>query len=838
MKKRGLLFLMLAFSNVLILSSCGEGSSSESIFNAEDLVFEDKVVTYDGSTHSLEIENLPEGAQVTYSGNNQVEPGQYSITARVKLPGQSAVYLEALLTIEKKESVLTAETVQQAYAYLGAKPVFSLNNNEQEVEVSTYYRAGKYQVDLYAKETEYYKESNHVIVEFEVLKGNDLGVSFDSVKEMYDGTQKQILASNIPEGYTVTYENNSATKQGKYNAACKVFDPSGTQVLTLNALLEIDNTDNEEFNEYLDELFVDYIGDDYFSWNLFMEHPENFGFIRDENDKAQWYTYETIVGYDKNEYFENNKLALAELQEFKEKDLSFNQMISYKRAEEFIQQYVDTYDPSKPYDDLMGQIYIDSNGGYPAVVAQQFEAMAFRNEQDVKDILDYLESLPAAFESYLVYAQDKVTVGYPISDRTIDAMIDYLDDVYEKGTSYYLIQYLKNKFNECTFLDENQKSTYCNLVDSHFTNYFFPAFKSLSEGLVAYKGNCTEEGYFYTYGEKGKAQYEFDLRNRLGLPELDMDEYEKYLADNISEYSNKINNTIAEMQSYKNTNPASYDAFFDFYEKNESVVGLLDPNDMLGYLDEFAKTIVPELAVKPNIEVTYMDMTAAEVSNAVAYYYKSELDSDANEAITLNPITATKNPNDLIATMAHEGYPGHMYAYRFSKELGISNFATVKTSTAHGEGWATYVSLELYDYMKDHNVRSEEEQQGVAVYMDYLKYNDLLSYPLYAYIDHMIHMEGWKVEEISKYLDKNGFNPDAAEEVYYLLIEMPTQYSCYGYGMLYFYDLHLRAQEELQDAYDVVEFNQMILSHGWCSLASLGVIVDEYLENTKLLYNL
>ena len=30
-----------------------------------------------------------------------------------------------------------------------------------------------------------------------------------------------------------------------------MFDAAGTQVLTLNALLTIDNKDNEEFNEYL-----------------------------------------------------------------------------------------------------------------------------------------------------------------------------------------------------------------------------------------------------------------------------------------------------------------------------------------------------------------------------------------------------------------------------------------------------------------------------------------------------------------------------------------------------------------------------------------------------------
>ena len=134
MKKSGLLVLMLAFSSISCLVSCGEDSSSS--VEQQEVVFVDKVVTYDGQAHSVYVENLPEGAQVSYSGNDQVEPGEYTVTARVKVSGQSAQYLEAKLIIEKKESVLTAEEVQQAYSYQGCSPVYSLNNSEQEVVVS------------------------------------------------------------------------------------------------------------------------------------------------------------------------------------------------------------------------------------------------------------------------------------------------------------------------------------------------------------------------------------------------------------------------------------------------------------------------------------------------------------------------------------------------------------------------------------------------------------------------------------------------------------------------------------------------------------------------------
>ena len=120
---------------------------------------------------------------------------------------------------------------------------------------------------------------------------------------------------------------------------------------------------------------------------------------------------------------------------------------------------------------------------------------------------------------------------------------------------------------------------------------------------------------------------------------------------------------------------------------------------MIGYLKEFAKTIVPELQTEPEITIKEMDKASAAASNAVAYYMKSAIDNTAGEYITLNPLKVG-GKNDVLSTMAHEGYPGHLYSYVRSKELGLSNIATIMTSTAHGEGWATYVQIKLFEYAK------------------------------------------------------------------------------------------------------------------------------------------
>ena len=255
---------------------------------------------------------------------------------------------------------------------------------------------------------------------------------------------------------------------------------------------------------------------------------------------------------------------------------------------------------------------------------------------------------------------------------------------------------------------------------------------------------------------------------------------------------------------------------------------------MMVYLKEFAKYIVPELKSSPNIVIKEMDEASAKRTTTVAYYMKSALDSTGSEYITLNPVTLlTSTNNDIISTLAHEGYPGHLYAYLYSKEQGLSNISTIMTSTAHGEGWATYVQSKLYEYAKS---LSTNEDFGLV--MDYLIANQLSGHLLETRLDVAIHYEGWTVSDVAAYMDKLGYSSDAAQELYDLIIEMPTQYASYGYGKLVFNKIHNEAKKALGNYYNEIEFNSMILSNGWVELDILEEMVDAYLDDKCFEYGI
>jgi len=821
-------FILILFA-AIILVACGDKITEEDLKN---LVFNDATYEYDGETHSIYVENIYEeqGVEITYIGNGNAKlPGQYNVSALISY-GEIKVKKIAVITITKLTSQITAETEQ--FVYLSKSLVnlnYSLNNDKQTVTIldenkqpitpEEYSKEGTYKLELYAKANTYYEESNHVFLTLNVVKSK-FDISFESVNYVADGSEKEvILDGEVPTGYTVEYSNNKGTEPGKYNAKAEIKDSTGTVVETHYAVLTINIADNEEFAKYLDEFFVEYLEGDQLSVNIFCENPEAFGL---DHYDAKWYTYDDFDEDALQEDIEYFKELLAELRTYDINELSSLQKTAYQTIEDFLEYYVKYYEIPDVF--FMELTYIDQFGGYIAEFGTYMEAYSLRTEQEVKDIVSYIESTKEAFPSYVKYAQAKFEKGFGYSDFTLTEMRNYLKDVLEQGSEYYLKDVINAKIDASSFLDDSQKSEYKTKVANAIKDCFIPGVQELYDGLEPLLGKIKteEEGYLTKY-ENGKDLYLLELGKLLGIDNLDMTEYIRELDAAIE---SAVGATISAQQDIINFyNITSWNQFENVINQNVICDGT--PEEMMEYLKEFAPTIVPKLQSDPNIVIKEMDEASAKVSNAVAYYMKSALDNTGSETITLNPVQLkSSTTNDVLGTLAHEGYPGHLYAYVYSKELGLSNVATIMTSTAHGEGWATYVELKLYEYAKEQSTDNRFDS-----IMDYLYANQLSGFLLETRLDVAVHYEGWGITEIAEYLDAQGYNSGAAKELYQLLIETPSSYAAYGYGKLVIYNLHESAKKTLGSFYDEVEFNAMILSKGWTSLDILRETYNEYIED-------
>ena len=812
----------------------------------DDVKFEDLTVTYNGKGFRPEVTNLPEGATVTYSpSKKQTNAGTYEFKATVNYNGEKREY-KANLIIEKLTFTVNVEDNQVAYLtdnFGLVKINYSLSSNKASVKVSQekFDTAGVYKVKFTAEETANINGIDPVEVTFTV-KNSHTGyylptktivindgeeAKLELVKE--DGAQDLDL-----DKYEVVYENNVQNTQGVYQVSAKIVEKATKETLEeFRAILTVDYPDNSDFQSYAEEMFIYFMEGDQATINLFFVHPENYGF---EHYDADWYTYEKYTDEAFASDLEEIQRLRTEFNQFKDAKISYKQKLDYRIINENITYYEELI--TSPKIVLMRLSYIDQYGGYAADFPTILEAYTFRSTQDIDDALSYINSSYDAFMSYYDYLLDREEAGYNLAGFTINGMAEYLEGVADaaKGDEkYYLIGIFNNKLDEAKSalnLSDDAVNQYKAQIEKAFDEKFIPAHADLAKKLRDY---MTEKGltkddyisYLYTYKEDGGVElYEQMLKHRLGLTETTTEEAIKYIDKEFEKFYQLWKGSSILLSG--NAHATEID------DGKVKAIDSNDPLDIVAFCKEFAKTIVPELQNEPTISVTKMDKTVTANTTTLAYYMKSPLDSFDAEFIHINADALGKNYFDTLTTLAHEGYPGHLYAYCFAKESDkISPMATIMTCTGHGEGWAKYVETCVAAY-----VAEIKGDFGWQIAGEYENYYSLMAYLLEARIDLGVNYEGWTVNDVSKYLSANGLNSSIARDVFDTVNEAATQIIAYGYGMAVFYDWHEYGKAVLGDYYNEINFNVAMLEHGWCSLDTLDLYMEEYISNEVFLHNL
>ena len=582
------------------------------------------------------------------------------------------------------------------------------------------------------------------------------------------------------------------------------------------------------FDDFSDQLFLALLGNNAYNWNVFTENPKNFNYQRDDNYIAEWYSYEKMTEKDKKDAYVQFKLLYNSLTNHNYEKLDANQKITYNFLEYFLKTKMDYYNPDNGYNDLMELEYVNQFGGYVSNLVDCIENYNYRNVDDVIDSINFVSSSSTCFPTYANFVSDRIESGYPLSDYTLDRMISYLSDIENEGSNYYLYDVFENKINSTTFLGASQKNNYIERANSALTNDFMPSVVALKNDLAKYKGKCSKEGYISIY-EGGDKFYAKTLADKLGYDSIEIDEYRSYLISWLDDSKNNLK------LLYKDEELLSTDAkakLNSLKKGEEFIIDAKTPEEMLNYLKNFANDVVTPLKNTPEIKVKYMDETAAKYSNAVGYYMSSPIDSEnATEYITLNPLYLEDNYLDLLLTMSHEGYPGHLYAYVYDKEIGLNPICSILKNLGFGEGWAEYVECLLLDYISDNTT-----DEAIKLYTLEEKYKNIRNYVLMSLLDVEINYYGKGKTDIINYYAEYNFESVArldADYVYRRFIEIPTTYAPYGFGMIKMLDCHSKAKNELGSKYNEASFNAYILNDGWFTLDHLEKLTDKYILENK-----
>ena len=175
--------------------------------------------------------------------------------------------------------------------------------------------------------------------------------------------------------------------------------------------------------------------------------------------------------------------------------------------------------------------------------------------------------------------------------------------------------------------------------------------------------------------------------------------------------------------------------------------------------------------------VCFVDESLSE-ELAPAFYITAPLDDFYDNYIYINDAKDYSNIK-YFTTLAHEGYPGHLYQTVMSYNYGLSPFRSLLNYGGFTEGWATYTEMLSYHYADlDDDVAS------------FLQLNQEATLSLYASSDIGIHYLGWNFEDMCKLWNEFGITDDECiADIMDYIISEPGNYLKYYVGYLKFKQL-------------------------------------------------
>ena len=199
-------------------------------YDMSAVVFEDKTVTYNGSAFSIEATNLPDGVTVSYENNGKTDAGEYDIIA--KFTGDAVNYNliadKTAKLIINKANVVKPTADSTVFTYNGQEQTYALATSDLYTISSTKAtNAGSYTITVALKDKTNYQWNDQTATDltysFVIGKATyDMSaVVFENKNVTYNGSAFSLEVTNLPNGVTVSYENNGKTVVGEYTVTAK-----------------------------------------------------------------------------------------------------------------------------------------------------------------------------------------------------------------------------------------------------------------------------------------------------------------------------------------------------------------------------------------------------------------------------------------------------------------------------------------------------------------------------------------------------------------------------------------------------------------------------------------
>ncbi len=541
----------------------------------------------------------------------------------------------------------------------------------------------------------------------------------------------------------------------------------------------------EAFDQFINDIFETEVTENTINLHFTISDPEKYG-ITDYPVTLGDLSIDAMA--DSNARLEN---YLSDLSSFSYTELTLNQQLTYDILENYFQLQLDMADMYL-YDELLRP-----STGVQAQLPILYEEYSFNSKKDVEDYLKLLALTDEYFDQIISFEKEKADAGLFMSDFACQNIIDQCNAFIADSDNHYLIETFNTRIDKLTGLTQSEKDHYRLQNEKILHEHIFPAYENLAAALTDLLGSGTNENGL-CYFPEGKQYYEYLLAYNTGTTESI-----KTLENMISNERVKV---LQESSDLTTENPELWELASE---------AALTPTDSVTTLNHLKEVMLDDFPAPPETgyTVNYIDDCVADYL-APAFYVIAPIDDYSHNSIYINETTDTTNIS-YFTTLAHEGFPGHLYQTVMTYESGIEPVRSILNYSGFVEGWATYVEFQSYHYAGlDDDVAT------------ILELNQDATLSLYASTDIGIHYEGWTLEDTKKFWNNYGItNDDAIESIFELIVEEPTHYLKYYIGFLKFEELKKETSLKNIKNYNDKSFHQAVLSIGPAPFD----IVDKYL---------
>ena len=559
----------------------------------------------------------------------------------------------------------------------------------------------------------------------------------------------------------------------------------------------------KKFDRFLNSCFREYAAENTVTLHFKLSNPSAYGIKAPVSP-----TYGNLSSDTLKKNCSRSKELLQKLYTFPTSSLTKKQKLTWQIFQDYLNE------------SIMNEKYILyssplGTNGLQSEIPVTLSEYRLDNEKDIKDYLSLVNQVPELFTQILDFEQERRNAGiispsFVISD-TIDQIDQFLNASEENNL---LIQSFEERLAEVEPLSKDQKASYIANNRLLVTDKVLPAYKSLKTSLQAYANdskNTSSKERLCEY-KNGQDYYKFLLMSNVGTdfsPE-----------DCITILESQLKNTVKDISSLTTKNKDLYTEYLS------ATPALSAPKEIMNTLKNDSLIDFPEIK---NISCQLKNVPdALSGTSACAFYLVPPIDSTKDNIIYINK--SRVDSNELFSTLAHEGYPGHLYQTNYFLTTNPSPLRTFLHCAGYDEGWGTYAQLYSYNFIEFKNVDEQTTKQLRQLYRD----NDLLSLSLSSLSDLYVNYKNYDENALANYLQTYGIDKDGAQNLYRYVIENPTTYLAYSIGCYELDQLKQTMADSLGKAFKISDFHEAVLNVGSCNFS---ILRQEIEKETEILSN-